>query len=326
MPSILKRQSAKGVRWRAEAIVEHTRGGRREYKTFSTKAEALQWAIEREREGISGIVSGRTLADLFDRYKREVSSRKAGRRWEEIRLTRMAEALGSHSVGSVESSVITAWREHRLDEVAPASVRREMNLLGHVFSIAVKEWGWLKESPMKDVKRPASSPPREKVYSADEVERILHVAGTDAGTVTGRVGLAFRFALETGMRAGEIVGLTWDRVFPAHVRVEKGKTDAARRDVPLSKAARAVLDELRGLGGELVFDLTSAQLDALWRKIARKAVVDGHWHDTRHTAATKLAQKLSVMELAKSLGIRDLKTLQAVYFNPSAAELAAKLD
>ena len=325
MPSILKRTSSKGVRWRAEAILEHSRGGKREYKTFSTKAEALQWAIEREREGISGIVSGRTLADVFERYAREVSSRKAGKRWEEIRLTRIGKDIGERRLDSISPETFSSWRDKRLETVAPASVRREMNLLGHVFSIAVKEWGWLAKSPMVDVKRPASSPPREKVYSPDEVARILHVAGTDVGTVTGRVGLAFRFAIETGMRAGEVVGLTWDRVFPTHIRVEKGKTDAARRDVPLSSAAREILECLKCQDSASVFCLTSAQLDALFRKIARKALVDGTFHDARHSAATRLVQRLNVMELAKMLGIRDLKTLQAVYFNPSAAELAAKL-
>lgn len=53
---------------------------------------------------------------------------------------------------------------------------------------------------------------------------------------------------------------------------------------------------------------------------------DSTFHDTRHTACTWLCQKLNVMELAKMMGIRDLKTLQTVYYNPKATELAPRLD
>jgi peptide/nickel transport system substrate-binding protein len=50
------------------------------------------------------------------------------------------------------------------------------------------------------------------------------------------------------------------------------------------------------------------------------------FHDLRHTAITRLAKRLSVMELAKAVGIIDLKTLQTVYYNPDMQDIAAKLD
>ena len=331
MPSITKRKSAKGVRYLAEASIEHVRGGKREYKTFSTQLEALKWATAREQAGIGGMVAGRTVADLFDRYAREVSSTKAGERWEVIRLKLISKSLGTLPLERLAAPQIAAWRDARLRQVSAASVRREMNLIGHAFSVAVKEWHWLEKNPVAEVSRPASSPPRERTYSEDEIARIMLSAGTDVGTATGRVGLAFRFALETGMRAGEICGLTWDRVFASHVRVQTGKTDAARRDVPLSKNAVEILNSVKPYSSETVFALTSAQLDALFRKIAKRAMVDATFHDCRHSAATRIVQRtvagqssMDTLSLCKMFGWRDVR-MALLYFNPSAADLAAKL-
>lgn len=328
MPSVSKIATAKGVRYRAEASLEHKRGGKREYKTFFTKAEALTWAVEREKEAMSGMVAGRNVRSLLENYANTVSPDKAGKKWEQLRLALIGRmALGDVDLQALRPHHIAAWRDQRLTQVKAASVRREMNLLGAALTIATKEWNWLSVNPMADVKRPASAPPRDRVYSAPEIERILHVCGS-GNTVTARVGLAFRFALETAMRAGEIVNLTWDRVYLERrfVHVDKGKTATAKRDVPLSKGAVRVL-ELLDRNTDTVFNITSAQLDALFRKASHKAVVeDGTFHDSRHTAATALSDKLDVMELAKMMGLTDLKILLTVYYNKKASDMAHKLD
>jgi integrase len=74
-----------------------------------------------------------------------------------------------------------------------------------------------------------------------------------------------------------------------------------------------------------VFGLQPRQVDALFRKARDRAgIADLHWHDSRHTAITRLAQRLHVLDLARMVGHRDLKQLQT-YYNPAAEDLAAKL-
>ena len=79
--------------WRAEIAIL----GTRESKTFSTKAEAVAWASERETEirrgADSGIVIGKSGGDAFDRYLEEVSIHKRGERWERLRLNAIGEVL-----------------------------------------------------------------------------------------------------------------------------------------------------------------------------------------------------------------------------------------
>ena len=88
----------------------------------------------------------------------------------------------------------------------------------------------------------------------------------------------------------------------------------------------AVLKGLpRPAAGAALFGLTPAILEASWRKARDKAgAVDLHFHDSRHTAITRLAKRLTVLELARMIGHRDLRQLM-VYYNETAESLAEKL-
>ena len=94
--------------------------------------------------------------------------------------------------------------------MSPASVIREWNLLSSACNIAVREWRWLQENPMKGVRRP-------KQPEAREIERLLWALGYDHEsppvTVSSRVGAAMLFAIESALRAGEICALRWGDVF-----------------------------------------------------------------------------------------------------------------
>jgi integrase len=152
-----------------------------------------------------------------------------------------------------------------------------------------------------------------------------HVAGVDLGKATARAFHAFLFAIETGMRAGEIAGLEWDGVNLGKRVARLTHTKNGRpRDVPLSKEAVRLLEVLPEL--EPVFGLSSRQLDALFRKVRDKAGADGlTFHDSRHAAITRLSKKLDVLALAKMVGHTDIKMLM-VYYDESAEELARRLD
>lgn len=310
-------------KWRAEIA----RKGQRLSKVFSTRAEAKDWAARREYLLLNGdkVAAAMKLRELLERYAREVSPTKRGARWEEFRLMAMArDPIGEIALKDLTAKEIAEWRDRRATEVAPSSVRREMNLLGSVFTKARKEWGLIPASPMSDVKRPPDPPGRSRRPSSDEIERMRHVAGTDLGNRTARAFHAFLFAIETAMRAGEIVGLSRDRVDltkqVAHLPMTKNGTP---RDVPLSSEAIRLFEALPEL--EPAFGLSSMQLASLFRKITQKAAIeDLTFHDSRHEAITRLSKKLEVLELARMVGHRDLKML-LTYYNETAEDLARKL-
>ena len=302
------------------------RRGIRKSKTFTTKQEARDWANAEEAAILGGARASAKLplGDILDRYAREVSPGKEGHRWEAIRL----EKLQRDPVAKIRLSDLVAedfarWRDQRLREVSPGSVRREMNLLSAVLSVAVREWGLIAESPMRGVRMPKPPQRRERRVHADEIERMAYVAGDDLSAATARAFHAFLFSIETGMRAGEVLSLSPETVDVERRVAELPKTkNGTARQVPLSSEAVRLWQALPGEG----VDLTSAQLDALFRKVRDKAKVVGlTYHDSRHEAITRLARVLQPLDLARMVGHRDLKML-LTYYDESAEDIAKRLD
>lgn len=317
-----------GKGWRAEV----SRKGVRLSQNFALKAEAKDWAARQEYLILNqeSLQSKQSFGEVMDRYAREVSSTKRGARWEQIRLEKLRSyPLAQIRMEELKPADLANWRDARLKEVAPASVNREMVLLSAVLTQARKEWGLIKESPMSEVRKPSKPAARDRRVSKAELEKLALSAGSDLTKSTARSFHAFLFAIETAMRAGEVIGLMWDRVDldnqVCHLPMTKNGT---ARDVPLSQEAVRLLKTLPASDPRegSVFGLKSAQMEVLWRKLRDRAGIDDlHFHDSRHEAITRLAKKLDVLSLARAVGHRNLNQLMA-YYNESAAELAKRLD
>ena len=211
---------------------------------------------------------------------------------------------------------------------------REINLYSHVFTTARDEWGWITESPLTKMRRPAEPQPRKRRISDDELNAILLQLGYRPDetpvTASGRIGAMFILAIETAMRAGEIAGLSWGAIDleRRYAHLPRTKTGVAR-DVPLSPRALAVIQQMEPLKQEFegnLFGVDGPVRDALFRKAKKAAMLgDLNFHDARREALTRLSKIFNVMELAKISGHRDLRILNDVYFSPKASDLADKL-
>lgn len=316
--------------WRVQLEIN----GQRDSGTFDTKREADEWnarrSIEMRAEKTGGPGANKTLRDLLRKYSEDVTPTKRGNSKETIRL-KTFEDPDQHKlplkkkVQEVTSDDLGMWRNHRLDQNQPATVLRDMGLMSAVFEHAKTEWKWVKTNPMRDVRKPQTNEHRDRLISGVEARRMLRQLGhgKKVRTVSQAVAGAFLMALATGMRAGEICGLRWDDVRTEYVILSKTKTVA--RDVPLGPMARAVIDRMRGWDDETVFGLSSASLDALFRKARKRARMSGFtFHDARHTACTHLAQRINVLDLCKMMGW--VKTTQALtYYNPKARDIARRI-
>ena len=135
-------------------------------------------------------------------------------------------------------------------------------------------------------------------------------------------------AIETGMRRGELLSLTWDNVHLdknwVHLPMTK---NGESRDVPLSPKARDILGSLpRDISGK-VFPIHFEGLKSLWRRAMRRVELDDlHFHDLRHEATSRFFELgLNVVEVAAITGHKDLKMLQR-YTHLRAEDLARKLQ
>jgi integrase len=324
--------------WRIQIEI----AGIRDSKVLPTKRECENWAAIRTAElrnnAKTGLSGNHTLLQALRKYATDVSPKNKGERWEVVRLTALERQLPvSLPIQRITAQILSEWRDDRLRTVSkstgntikPASVLREMKLLGSVFEVARREWRWIVENPLKEVRKPSSPEHRSRTIKFTETRKLLKTMGYQRGkpqSITQALAVCMLFALSTGMRNGEIIGLTWANVKDGYVHLPDTKTDKSR-DVPLSKVGKRLLDRMRGFDPELVFGLTSQTRDALFRKYRDRAGIQGlTWHDLRHSAATRLgkAGSLSVLELCKVFGWSN--PAQAMqYFNPTVQDLAAKL-
>lgn len=307
--------------------------------TFGSKTEARAWGTAREAEIEAGargmVVRGKTVAALFDRYISEVCPTHRGARWEEIRLKMLLREWGipGRHVDKVSPDDVGALRDKRLKAVGKSSVRRELVLLGSVFETARREWRWCGSNPVRDVKKPAGGQPRDRVIHPREYRAILRALQYRPGDVPGLkmqwVGAAWALAIRSGMRAGEIMGLTWPDVdLERRVAVLLLTKNGTAREVPLFPRALRILRALPTAKDEprVFWPISSDTLDALYRDARARAKVAGlTFHDSRHTASTMLARRLSALELARVFGHHDLKSV-LTYYNESASVIAHRLN
>jgi integrase len=129
------------------------------------------------------------------------------------------------------------------------------------------------------------------------------------------------------MRRGELLALEWRFVDLEQKIAHLPDTKNGRvRNVPLSRAACEVLRILpRAIDGR-VFPITAEYLkQAFKRAVDSAGLEDFHFHDLRHEATSRMAQRLpNLIELASVTGHQDLRMLQR-YYHPNPAELAVKL-
>lgn len=328
MGSIRKR----GTTYRAEVF----RRGVRDSATFETRQEAVDWTVTREAELLAGVetASRHTVRQAIAHYL----AQRDRARPDQIRLAAMSRlAWTATPVSELTPETIAAWRDDRAKSVQAATVRREMTALRAVLEVARKELRWLAVNPMKDVGRPGKPEPRQRIISDAERDAMVLALGFDGArveTIRHETAVAFLLALETAMRAGELLALT-----PADVdhkrriaRLHRSKSGPGR-DVPLSTRALelfGVMQKKRMIRVNTlrvgpIFHVDSQSLDVTFRRARVKANLEGFtFHDTRATALTRLAKILQPLDLARMSGHSNLSELLTYYREP-VESIAARL-
>jgi integrase len=299
--------------------------------TFKRKTDANKWIQDTE----SAIRDGRhfktveakkhTLAELVDRYIKDVLPGKPKKAIDKTQqLTWWKERLGYYVLAEVTPALIVQYRDelsngitYRGTQRTPATVVQYMLALSHAFTIAVNEWGWLEDSPMRKVKNP--TPSRGRVRFLDDEERAkLLTACKDSSNEW--LYMVVILALSSGMRKAELFSLKWQDVnLKDGFLILHETKNGERRRVPLAGLGLELLRQhakVRRLDTPLLFpsnkdaqkpiDLKRPWMDAL----SKADITDFHWHDLRHCTASYLAMNgASMADIAAVLGH---KTLQMV--------------
>lgn len=237
-----------------------------------------------------------------------------------------------YSIKDITPQVIVEWRDMRLSKVKPSTVQRQMCLYSSIFTYAVRELFILKHNPFSLVKKPTKAKPRRQRITHDMIQKVLqgleYTEVTPPKTPRQYVAWCFLFALETAMRKGEILSMTWENVYEDYIHLPQTK-NGEYRDVPLSNKAIELIQQLPKMNDRLI-PHTANSFRLVWQRNLHRVGLNGviTFHDTRHEAITRLVHqyKIPVQILAKITGHKDIKTLVNTYYNPSGSELAKYLN
>ncbi|WP_423855973.1 site-specific integrase [Acidithiobacillus montserratensis] len=298
-------------------------------KTFRTKAEAQDWAKVTEAEMAKGTWRDRreaestTLSEALDRYAREVSGLKKGTAQELSIIAKLKTSpLAPLYLGAIQGKHVANYRDELLAEgYKPATIKRRLAILSHLYVIADKEWGidgLVNPVPRVTVKTGNNA--RDRRLQPGEEQRLLEAAEEYRGGLP----LIIRFALETAMRRGEIAAMRWAHIESGGrvLRVPDSKNGESRM-VPLSTVAAGILQGLpRRIDGKVWGIRADSITQAFDRACNRAGIEDLRFHDLRHEATSRLFEKgLNPMQVASITGHKTLQMLKR-YTHLRAEDLA----
>ncbi len=227
---------------------------------------------------------------------------------QKIRKVFMPE-FGSRRLSDITTRDIVAVHTKVRRDKAPATANRHLTLLARMMALAV-QWGVLDKNPALGVKKFPENNARERYLKADEIARMLEALATWPNrSFAGLV----KFLLFTGIRRGEAMGLTFDRVDLENGTIFLDKTKSGKtRTVLLNSLAIEVLREMETLRKgthRYVFpghckDAPFVNPRRAFNLLCKKLkITDFHFHDLRHSFASLAVNAgASLYDVQKMLG------------------------
>jgi integrase len=300
--------------------------GQRHSGTFDTKQEAKDWEaslrVAHKKDPDSPLIKKRyKLADAVDRYLETVSvTKRDAEEWERRRFNDLIDQFPGYYMDTITSDHISKWRDKLLKRVSGSTVNRYFNLYSNLFTVAGKEWRWVKENPFHFVKRPKENPPREQVWRWQQIKQILR-EGQKRGGKYAQVTQAFHIALRTGMRLQEALAAPANH-FPLVkvVSIKKRKEDRRPINIPLTYQGNRVVKK------SMLFTVSANEASTLFCKLRKQiGINDLEFKDSRATAFTLMAKRMPVHVLQRISRHKDINLLTSVYYRATAEEIAATL-
>jgi len=302
-------------------------------KTFRIKRDATNWARTTEDEIVRGIYIPRnrsekiTITKALDRYLKEITpTKKSSTQKLEHKVSKvLRKYLGSYTLASLNTEHIANFRDQRLSlGLSTTTVRLELALLSHLYTIAIKEWGMgLQANPVLNVRKPKQSKGRDRRLEGNEEELLFAACESYSNPMLAWI---VKLALYTAMRHGEIVSLTHDQVnLEKRTLFLSDTKNGESRTVPLSNKALAVIKEvlnhpIRPTDTNLLFFGEPGRdglrrpyvTSKIWTEARKKAGIEGlRFHDLRHEATSRFVEAgLSDLEVSSITGHKSMQMLK----------------
>lgn len=277
------------------------------------------------------------LREILTYYVETISVKKKSYSTEVYRIKALTDLLGEIPFEELTPMHVVAFRDKRLatphprdstKTLASSTVKLELMLLSHLYSTAVTEWGMENlANPVAKIRKPKVPSGRTRRLTATEEMKLLRAAARHQNRDFNAI---IVLALETAMRQGEILALTWENIHwqkrTVHLPMTK---NGDPRDVPLSRKAYGILHDYlaRKPSGRIFESYSTSGFKSTWRTFIRGLCIENfHFHDLRHCAISSLLERgLNTIEVASISGHKSMSMLKR-YAHLSSWRLVEKLD
>ncbi len=217
--------------------------------------------------------------------------------------------------------LVTVIANAKAKEASTSTANHYMALVRAILRKARDEWEWVERIPKVPMFKQATR--RIRWLTHEEADRLL------AELPPHQAALA-RFALATGLRQGNVLGLTWQQVDLdgelAWIHPDEAKGRKAI-PVPLNADAMEVLREQRGLHRKWVFTwkgerIKQVNTHAFQKALRRAGIENFRWHDLRHTWASWHAQAGTPLHALQELGGWETVSMVRRYAHLAPSHLA----
>ncbi|HMK20712.1 MAG TPA: site-specific integrase, partial [Terriglobales bacterium] len=257
-----------------------------------------------------------TLAQAIERYlASKVRKRTINEDRRQLDLLK-AEFGGEAPLVEITASRISEYKAKRLATVqkvgegeaaverrlTAAAVNRPLALLRHLLRLAHEEWEAIDNIPRIRLEKEPQG--RLRWLTQEEITRLLEAC---AKSKNKQLRAAVVVALNTGLRRGELMGLTWNRVDLSRgvIRLELTKS-GRRREVPMNDDSYQGLVSLGPKADGRVFKTRYIQT-AYNNAVAAARLDDVNFHTLRHTFASWAVMRgVTLKELQELLGHASL--------------------
>jgi site-specific recombinase XerD len=265
------------------------------------------------------------LADVaFERAKQDHQKTRPGKFFRGGRYKIVSEWFRGRAAASITAQEIA----EKLDEhcKAPATHNRYRVTFSHIYKLAIEDKK-LTENPARLVKLKKENNERVRFLEAEEeqaLRAVIRMRWPDREP-------EFDVALQTGMRWSEQYGLRWKDVDLKRgiivIRLPKSGKDER---LNIGSAACATLDKLRALAPSSEFvcpDINEWHHRKFWTAALTAAkITDFHWHDLRHTFASRLVMNgVDIYTVSKLMRHETLNVTKR-YAHLAAAHLRDAAD
>jgi len=275
-------------------------------KTFSNLKDARKWGSHYESKihlgsELETLDKNIILADLINKYLKEITPTKKGWHMETIRMKRLLrQPISKRPVYLLKTKDFVEYKNERIKD-GKIACRYDLTLLHHLYNVAIKQWSYpILSNPISNVPKPKPNPSRERRLSDNELKYILN-----DNFKNPHMKNIISLAIETGMRRGEILSIKTQNLMENYIWLPDSKNGNPRK-IPLSNKAKSILNK-----SVLPFPISPNAVRLCWnRMIKRSGIQDLHFHDLRHEAISRFFEMgLSVPEVSLISGHKDIRQL-----------------